>query len=92
MEKLKNKEVKDRFRILENGNEIDILTLELVKNKGGFDYGNGNSIVLTSEKYNNENLFDARYDGRFNNEKLFHKNSIEFIKQYVRKDLEIIKI
>lgn len=89
MERLKNK-IKDVFTIKENGKEIDKITLELIKS-GGFEYGNGNSIVLTSEKYQTENLFDARYDSRFDNEEEFHKNSYEFVRGWVRKELEVIK-
>lgn len=83
--------VKDEFKIKENGKEIDRMTLELIKS-GGFDYGNQHSLVLTSEKYKTENLFDARYDSRFDNEETFHKYSYEFVRDYIRKDFEVEKI
>lgn len=82
--------IKDEFKVKENGKEIDIITLELIKS-GGFDYGNKNALVLTSKEYKTENLFDVRYDSRFDNEETFHKYSYEFVRDYVRKDLEIEK-
>lgn len=85
-----NKKIKDVFIIKEKGKKIDELTLELIKS-GGFDYGNRNALVLTSKEYHTENLFDARYDARFDNEKTFHENSYEFVRGWVRKELEVIK-
>lgn len=83
--------IKDEFIIKENDKEIDRMTLELIKS-GGFDYGNQNAIVLSSKKYKTKNLFDARYDNRFDNEETFHKHSYEFVRDYVRKDLEVEKV
>ena len=82
---------KDKFSIRDNEKEIDVLELEMVE-YGGFDYGNGHALVLKSKKYHTENLFDARYDVRFSDEKSFHENSYEFVRDYVRKELEVIKM
>ena len=73
----------------EDGKTIN-MTLELLKS-GSFDYGNGHSLLL-KECDLNEQLFDARYDKRFNDEDSFRKHSLEFIREHVRSTCKVERV
>ena len=70
----------------EKGEKFD-LSLELIKSDS--PYGNGHYLVLTDG--GNENLFDARYDGRFTNESTFRENAYSFVRDYVRPSCGVSK-
>lgn len=70
------------FFVAKDGDEVYNIELQLVPH-GGFDYGNGHSVVL---KWNDDGIdqcFDARYDKRFWDEESFHKYSYEFVRSEV---------
>ena len=59
-----------------------IVEAKLVEH-GGFDYGNGHSIVLKEDDVEfSEILLDARYDGRFNTVEKFFTHIIEVMKDW----------
>lgn len=66
------------------------LTLEMF-DLGGFDYGNKHGLAMNIEG-EDERIFDVRYDQRFVNEKKFRKNAYEFVREWIRKDYEVIKV
>ena len=79
----------EKYKVTTEDGEVINTTLELVNN-GGFDYGNGHSLILTQEGIN-KNIFDARYDRRFDNEESFRKYALEFVKENVRDTCKIEK-
>lgn len=80
----------ERYKVTtEDGKVID-MTLELTDH-GGFDYGNGHSLILT-EVGINESIFDARYDKRFDNEESFRKNALKFVREHVRSTCKVERI
>ena len=80
----------EKFNVTTEDGEIINTTLELV-NSGGFDYGNGHSLILTQEGIN-KNIYDARYDRRFDNEQSFRKYALEFVKENVRDTCKVEKL
>ena len=71
------------FYVIDEEGKKHKLRLDMIES-GAFDYGNKHSLVLTDMETKQEELFDARYDVRFNDEEDFYKNAEEFIKQYAR--------
>nr|WP_297765685.1 hypothetical protein [uncultured Butyrivibrio sp.] len=72
----------ERFKVTTEDGKVINMTLELAEH-GGFEYGNGHSLILT-EVGLNESIFDARYDERFDTEESFRKHALEFVKEHVR--------
>lgn len=74
-----------------DGKERYNLTLTLEPH-GGFDYGNGHIIALDRHDGSWIHSWDARYDSRFNDEKSFYENALEFVKGECREDLIIERV
>ena len=81
--------------IATSGDEKYMFTLHLVPH-GGFDYGNRHSLVYITQditgKHLREDLFDARYDRRFNTVESFNKYAYEFVKDQIRDDFTLEEV
>ncbi len=80
----------EKFKIIKEDKTEGEITLELLENASESGYGNGNYLMLMDN--GNENLFDARYDRRFDNEKSFRENAYQFVRDYVRPSCGVIKM
>lgn len=80
-----------RFKATGEGTEFTV-TLEMVES-GGFGYGNHHALVYsTSYPGSMEQLFDARYDNRFNTVESFEKNAQAFVRGMIRGSFGIERI
>ena len=80
-----------RFKATGEGTEFTI-TLEMFES-GAFTYGNKHSLVYSTDwPGSTEQLFDARYDKRFNTVESFEKNAEEFVRAQIRPTFEIKRI
>ncbi len=80
----------ERYKVTTEDGEAINMTLELTEH-GGFEYGNGHSLILTQVGLN-ESIFDARYDERFDTEERFRKHALEFVKEHVRSTCLVEKV
>ena len=79
-----------------SGNEVYTITVELVPH-GGFDYGNCHSLTYNMQDANTgrrfmEQVFDARYDSRFNTVDSFNKYVAEFVRDQIRDDFTLERV
>ncbi len=78
----------EKFRVYDNDGYSSNFTLKLYKSNA-FAYGNQHSLVLFNETYKDEQLFDARYDSRFNTVESFHKYAYEFVRERIREEFTV---
>ena len=75
-----------------NWDDTEALAMEMVES-GAFDYGNHHALVYsTSYPGSMEQLFDARYDNRFNTVESFEKNAQAFVRGMIRDSFGIERI
>ena len=80
-----------KFKVTDEEGHSYNYTLKMYKS-GAFDYGNRHCIVLFNETYKNEQLFDARYDSRFNTVESFRKYAYEFVRDQMRNTCKVEEI
>ena len=81
----------DKFKVTDESGVVYNTTLKMYKS-GAFQYGNQHCLVLRNETLKTEDLFDARYDTRFNTVESFHKNSFDFVSANVRSTCKVEKV